>query len=542
MADLPSARQQAVRSKGQSNCAYHHGNKVIFECETCNELGCLQCLYTVHRNHVLGDLSIKIAAKKENIQQFIEHIEKKDLLEVRNELDWTDNELKNNSEHFANHIIHLTEQGNRMKEEIDAQIAKFTGLYKVLEEENALELKNFKEKLHKRLQSFEKHLQKCKEFLQTGGDVEIYDFDIPDALVYPFKPSLKSVRFTPNDHFYENLEKAFGTFEHVDLHERDAIPDIFSGSSWSTLSNDLATTRSIHSETNKHLHEKRSQPEPVSSKNRLLPKAKVITEGAVSSNFGNTICTDQDDRVWVTYSDMKGVILLHRNGLVYARVSSNLRIRDISVSPTTQTLWACSADNWSVMDCSLSKNPCFRFQFFTNDRPVCLCATHDNRILIGTNQKLTKFTLAGRKIISTKLSGTENFNGHNPVKISECRVSQNIAILDLSVSDENTPRRQVLVMNKNFEILFKYTDDMPILEPTYISYDSHGSLVIADRRFVHLVSDQGKHISVIHSDSTCISAMGLDQDNIVWIVTDLDKVKLLQYYRDSSYGKSCTIS
>ncbi|XP_021377600.1 uncharacterized protein LOC110465821 [Mizuhopecten yessoensis] len=542
MVDLSSAGQQAVRSKGQSICAYHHGNQVIFECETCNELGCLQCLHTVHRNHVLGDLSIKIAGKKEKIQQFIEHIEKKDLLEVRNELDWTDNELKNNSEHFANHIIHLTEQGNRMKEEIDAQIAKFTGLYKVLEEGNALELKNFKEKLHKRLQSFETHLQECKEFLQTGGDVEIYDFAIPNAFVCPFKPSLKQVRFTSNDHFYGNLEKAFGTFEHVDLHERDAIPDISPGSSGSTQSNDIATARSIRSETKKHLHEKLSQPEPVSSKDRLLPKAKVITEVAVKSNVGNTICTDRTDRVWTTFSDTKGVILLHRNGLVNTEVRSHRRIMDISVSPTTHTLWACSADDWSVMNCLLSKNQFFRFQFYTNDMPVCLCATNDSHILIGTNQRLTKYTLAGRKKISTKLSGTENFNGHNPVKISECRVSQNIAILDLSVSDENTPQRQVLVMNKNFEILFKYTGEMPILEPMDISYDSYGSLVIADRRFVHLVSDQGKHISVIHSDSTCIRAIGLDQDNIVWIVTDLNKVKLLQYYHDSSSSKSCTIS
>lgn len=548
--------QRPFRVKGQTTCMYHHGTALIMYCETCKDLGCLKCLNSVHRNHVLCDIESHIPGKKRRLQMYINDTEKKELTEIQQKLNFAEEKLEKNLGYYGDLITEVTQQGDKLKQEMDNLVATITSLYKALEVENAAELHQYSEELQKSLKGVTKHLEECKDHLQNRSNIEVFDYDIPCSTQFPVEPSMRSVKFTPNRYYYGLLEKALGTFESIHLQNQTE------SSSWEFMdwekSLSLGRPKSLSSppsypqipstsEQRNHSNTtrlSRSRDEPALLMTRCQPQAKTLAEFTAPFPVG-AICPDDSGKAWLCNLDGKVVTLLNRKGKVISWKQPILKIGAISISRKTGNIWTCSMDDCNIRE-YMSAIPALRFH--TPVKPLSLCVASDDNVLVGMDQKITKFTANGTVILSTRPADSgRRALVITPMKISECSVSQNVATMDLNLSKSAVGNSQsrVMVMDKNLQELFWFgesigEDPLALFDPKDVKFDNSGQLVIADSHFIHVVNGNGQYLRLIHTVAeACTRAIGLDTDNVLWLVSSVHTVQVLRYGKKRT---KCSIS
>lgn len=344
---------------------------------------------------------------------------------------------------------------------------------------------------------------------------------------------------------------------------------------------------------------------------KLLPKVKVLS-GFVPAcaNMIYGICPIGDGGAWISFYHSHMVTLVDSCGTIHQVVSHSTAITDISVAPRTQDiltsaqgqypwispqgqnlltlpevprpltpvdeqefwtapkknryswnvqntkheqhLWLCSSENlsvWECCTCTSSETPVLRFK--TELSPRSLCATMDGHIIVGMDQILTKFTKEGKPLFSTKdFQVGNNSLVYSPSKITECPVTQNIAVLDRNWSvEEQQYRSYILVMDLEFQEVFRYKGQGVApnhrqsfrrgqyrFDPVDIKYDSIGNLVIGDRQGrnlqLFLINGEGQLTNLLHTDTLPTQALGIERRNILWAAfSDYNKkhIKILQY-------------
>ncbi|XP_060073167.1 uncharacterized protein LOC132552978 [Ylistrum balloti] len=513
--------QTAFRPKGQSTCSDHKGRCLDLYCEKCDQLICLTCLSTTHRSHPVCELSEITPQKKQEITNFINKTEQNDLVQVREYITSADSLLKDNTSHFEKLSQQLKNQTDQLKHELDLFTAQTLSVYKQMEEDNTRMIQKYKQELEMYDIQLKQQLQECKVTLQHGSHLDIYDTEIHSSLHLPVKPVLGTVIFTPNTNPQHHLQQAVGMI-------------ITSGQ---TTDQD----RSVSVSHDQGQSSKQQQTEVKGKKavisKKLLSETKVVKEWESPCYIGS-ICPTTDGQVWT--SDYRDTLtLLNREGEV-VQVTHTAVINDISLSPTTHTLWVCDRQN-NIMELVSGR---LTNKFRTKERPQCICVTASNHIIVGMEKHICKFTTQGQMVLTTMTVGTGKPLVYTPCRMSECPVTHNVTVIDFSSKSEGGDgNRRVVVMDTDFQEVFVYRGDIPstykqtpqtgrvTFDPWDVVYDSVWNLIIGESYncSVLLLSGDGEFLRIIYTDREWTRAVGIDREDVLWVGFWGYNVKLLQY-------------
>ncbi|XP_021374833.1 uncharacterized protein LOC110464103 [Mizuhopecten yessoensis] len=361
--------------------------------------------------------------------------------------------------------------------------------------------------------------EECKAALQRGSHIQIYDtfceIHTPTHSL-PVKPVLGTANFTPNESPEDHLKEAMGKV-------------ITSGQGQTSTDHDRSvSTSDDQGQSSLHQQQSGAKVGNAVTTYKLLPRTKVVDQWESPCDIGS-ICPTTDGHEWT--NSTKTLTLLDRKGKVIQNVNHNDWINDISLSPTTHTLWACDSDN-NIMEMVSGRQT---HRFSTKEEPACICITASSHVIVGMPKHISKFTTDGKMVCDSKATGIVC----TPYRISECPVTHNVAVA--------VAKKHIVVMNNDFKKLFLYRGEITRLNqpithtrsrpfnPCGVVYDSVGNLIIGDYNNyrVLLVSGGGEFLRVIHTDTDYVWAVSIDREDVLWVVFGSalmgNTVKLLQY-------------
>ncbi|XP_021361187.1 uncharacterized protein LOC110455399 [Mizuhopecten yessoensis] len=520
--------QIPLRNKGQTTCIHHKGRKLEFYCEKCQEPVCPKCFSSIHKTHPVSDLSEITPQKALDIKNFIDRTEKNDLVQIGKYINSTDTLLKDNTSTFEKLSQKLKLQTDKLKQELDMLTEQTLSLYHKMEEDNTKLINKYKQDLEMYEKQLKQQVQECKAALQRGSHIQIYDtyceIQSPTHSL-PVKPVLGTANFTPNENPQDHLKKALGKVT-------------TSGQGQTLTDQDRSvSTSDDQGQPSTQQQQSGAKGKKAVTTYKLLPQTKVVEEWDPPFIIGS-ICPTTDGQVWTR--DWYTLTLLDRNGKEIQKVKHNVGISDISLSPTTHTLWLCDHKN-NIMELVSGR---LTHRFSTKEFPRCICITASNHVIVGMTKHISKFTTDGKMVCTTMAKGTGKPLVCTPNSITECPVTHNVAVTDFSSeSDGGDENIHVVVMDTDFKELFVYRGDIPStykptphtggkpFNPWDVVYDSVGNLIIGDciNHRVLLISGGGEFLRVIHTDTDCTVAVGIDREDVLWALFGYNKVKLLQY-------------
>ncbi|XP_021375181.1 uncharacterized protein LOC110464329 [Mizuhopecten yessoensis] len=370
--------QIPLRIKGQTTCINHKGRQLEFYCEKCQELVCPKCLSSIHKTHPVSELSEITPQKEPDIKNFIDRTEKNDLVQIGKYITTTDILLKDNTSTFEKLSQKLKMQTDKLKQELDMLTAQTLSLFHKMEEDNTKLIQKYKQDL----EMYEKHLkqqiQECKAALQRGSHLQIYDAYCEihsPTYSLPVEPVLGTANFTPNESPQDNLKKALGKV-------------ITSGQGQTLSDQDRSVSTSDDLEQPSTQQRSGAKVKKAVTTYKLLPQTKVMKRW--KSLFGiSSICPTTDGQVWTQYYNTLN--LLDSTGKVIQEVKHNVGINDISLSPTTHTLWVCDRDN-NITELVSGR---LLHRFSTMKDPWGICITASNHVIVGMTKHISKFTTDG---------------------------------------------------------------------------------------------------------------------------------------------------
>ncbi|XP_021375949.1 tripartite motif-containing protein 2-like [Mizuhopecten yessoensis] len=520
--------QIPLRIKGQTTCIHHRGRQLDLYCEKCQELVCLKCLSSTHKSHPVSELSEITPQKETDIKNFIDRTEKNDLVQIEKYIASTDTLLKDNTSTFEKLSQKLKMQTDQLKQQLDMLTEQTLSLYRKMEEDNTNLIKKYKQDLEMYEKQLKQQIQECKAALQRGSHLQIYDtyceIHSPTQSL-PVKPVLGTANFTPNENPQDHLKEAFGK--------------VITSGQGQILTDQDRSVKTSHDlgQTSSQQQQSGAKVKKAVKTYKLLPMTKVVEEWESPCGI-YSICSTTDGQVWTQYSDT--LTLLDRKGKVIQEVRHSAGVNDISLSLTTHTLWVCDKQN-NIMELVSGR---LTHRFRTKEFPKCICVTASNHVIVGMAKHISKFTTDGKMVCTTMAKGTGKPLVCSPHRISECPVTHTLAVVDFSSeSDGGDGNQHVVVMDTDFKELFVYRGDIPSTykptpqtesEPFYpwgVVYDSVGNLIIGDYNNyrVLLISGGGEFLRVIHTDTDCTWAVGVDREDVLWAVFGCINVKLLQY-------------
>ncbi|XP_060083071.1 uncharacterized protein LOC132562350 isoform X1 [Ylistrum balloti] len=517
--------QTAFRPKGQKTCFQHKEKPLELYCEKCDQLICLTCLSIIHKGHDVCELSLITPQKKQNIKSFIDKTEQNDLKQVREYISSVDTLLKNNTSNFEEFSLKLKSQTDKIKQDLDLLTAQTLSVYKQMEEDNARLILKYKKDLETYNKQLKQQLQECKVALQQGSHLEIYDTEceIHPSIHLPVNPVLGTASFTPNTTPQHHLQLALGTV---------------TTSGQTSADQDRSVVASGDQEQSSKQQQTGVKGKKAVISKTLLSETKVVKEWK-SPCIIMSICPTTDGQVW-TSNYSKTLTLLNREGKVVQKVKHTAFIRDISLSPTTHTLWVCDEDN-NIMELVSGR---LTNKFRTKETPQCICVTASNHIIVGMEKHICKFTTQGQMVLTTMAVGTGKPLVYSPRRVSECPVTHNVTVIDFNMErDGGDGNQRVVVMDTDFQEVFVYRGDIPstykqtpqtgrvTFNPCGVVYDSVGNLIIGDcdNCSVLLLSGGGEFLRIIYTDRVGTWAVGIDRDDVLWVRFGGNNVKLLQY-------------
>ncbi|XP_033748919.1 uncharacterized protein LOC117333630 [Pecten maximus] len=276
-------------------------------------------------------------------------------------------------------------------------------------------------------------------------------------------------------------------------------------------------------------------------KQNIVSETKLLSEWRSPCDI-TCVCPTTDGQVWTGCYYTYTLTLLDMAGKEMQKVNHNTEIMDISISPLTNTLWACDLEN-NIKELVSGR---LEHRFSTKEEPLCICIPASDHVIVGMARQLTKFTVKGQVVLTTSATRTGKASVGSPHKISECPVTHNIAVVDLyHMHGGGKGKACVFVMNTDFKKLFMFDGDISEIYqhtspsrgrqfyPRSVAYDSVGNLVIGDRNnsSVLLVSGRGEFLRILHIDNGYMHAVGIDRCDVLRVVSDWTHVKILQYVK-----------
>ncbi|XP_033730053.1 E3 ubiquitin-protein ligase TRIM33-like [Pecten maximus] len=369
-----------IRTKGQTTCVHHKGKQLELYCEKCQELTCLKCLSSVHKGHLVCELSEITPQKKQDIKNFIDRTEQNDQVQIGKYITSTDTLLRDNDSTFEKLSHQLRMQTDKLKQDLDMLTAETLSLYQKMKEDNSKLIQKYKQDLEMYDKQLKQQIQECKTALQQGSDLNIYDTrcEIDSQIHFPVKPVLGNVSFTPNKNPQGHLKLALGKV-------------IISGQGQTSTDQYRSVSTSDGQGQSSTQQQSGDKGKKAVTRYKLLSETKVVEEWK-SPCYISSICPTTDDQAWTSYYIYsKTLTLLDRKGTVIQEVTHKAEIKDISLSPTTHRLWVCDREN-NILELVSGQ---LTHRFRTKEEPRCLCVTASNHVIVGMPKHISKFTTQG---------------------------------------------------------------------------------------------------------------------------------------------------
>lgn len=112
---------------------------------------------------------------KQYIINFIQEAERKEIMNIKQDITATGKQLEENASHFNKLIQQLKAQSNQLLEKIKLQSAKMLSRYKQQEKENSKRLQTYKKDLETYKTQLNEKVKKCKTVLERGSEKVIHD-------------------------------------------------------------------------------------------------------------------------------------------------------------------------------------------------------------------------------------------------------------------------------------------------------------------------------------------------------------------------------
>ncbi|XP_069102176.1 E3 ubiquitin-protein ligase TRIM71-like [Argopecten irradians] len=519
------------RRKGQKTCRHHKGRQLVLFCEQCQELACLRCLSSTHRSHTMCELCEITPQKKQDITNFVGKTEKNELVQLQTYIASTDTLLQENDSVFEKLSHDLKTQTEKLKQELDTLTAETLSLYQKMKDDNTKLIQKYKQDLETFYRHLRLQLYDCKEILQQGTPIEIYDTECEINSYLPVQPSLGAISFTPNTNPRHYLELALGKLilpghgQHMGQHMSEE-----DGSASSSSDQKQSRTQIQKGEAEDTMKEAEVNLQSLDTK---------MLASWDSPWFITNLCPISGGLAWTKFNT--SLILFGKKCKVSEEIEHKVYIRYISFSPATQRLWVCDNSN-NILEL-VSGSLVHRFGTRTSIQ--CICASLNNHIIVGMSKSISKYTTGGKMALTTMAATTEKPLVCSPYRIAECPLTNNVAVIDCNYKKEGGDGNQhVVVMDTNFRQLFVFKGDIRTthkqgkekenraFEPTCVVYDSKGNIIIGDASShkILLLNGRGNVIRTIHTgkDRAC-QAVGIGSDSILWTVFGGYNVQLLQY-------------
>ncbi|XP_021379542.1 uncharacterized protein LOC110467009 [Mizuhopecten yessoensis] len=541
--------QIPVRIKGHTKCPYHKDNEVVLLCQDCGILICTTCSITTHKIHIDSFCEIsKITNEQKNtLLDFMNETENIEIPKLKNEIQSARNEISTSESNYKKLSVNIKKQRDQCKLDLDKITEDYLAICNKMEKGTTDLLQIHITNLEDRLDTLVKLSSECKQTLQTGTAVLVYDSvsEIKDMdLDIRQTPIIDMTELTPDNDRQSHLEQAMGKM-------KTPTDNLQAGSAPSGHSKQGPVGRPKQSKSTET-----GQASTGAVLYKLCDSPTVISQFLYPDPI-TSICPTSDGRAWLCNYKTNTVKLINNKGNFFSnkpkviqKIQHNSNIRHISLDPTTGRLWFCCLDERTIYEVSTSSTPVTRFT--TEGYPVSLCVTREGRVLVGTwgrqGYKGVMYTADGNVLHTSTLEGS----GEGAVQsITQCGVTGNIAIVSSKLisgdySDHNNYRHHIIVYNGTLQSLVHYrgegiqareaiTPDM--LDPVTVVYDSKGNIVIADyrRNTIELISGAGKYIKTLHTNKGQ-GQVGIQKDDVLWSRLKLDTgekgLKLLKYYSD----------
>ncbi|XP_033754695.1 uncharacterized protein DDB_G0279899-like [Pecten maximus] len=206
--------QIPVRVKGNSQCSFHKNKEVILHCLDCDILICLSCSISIHNGHKLAEIENIIPLKRDVLMDFVNDTENNKLVQIRDEIKLIDDKIAENDTRFVELGQLMMQQAESCKSKLDVLTGEFVSLCDKMEMENRKLLLTFKRELKQRYKLLVKQVKECKEVLQSGTAVDLFDATTglsSAGLPLPVEPELSGLEFRPCASPTKQLRKALGS-------------------------------------------------------------------------------------------------------------------------------------------------------------------------------------------------------------------------------------------------------------------------------------------------------------------------------------------
>ncbi|XP_069140368.1 uncharacterized protein [Argopecten irradians] len=491
------------RPKGDPKCSVHRTKEVVLHCSDCNELICITCSISTHNGHRQVELTDITSREKSVLQDYINTTEKTTLLHIQQEIVSVESKITENDTDFEELEQKVKDHGEACKKQIDTLTEEFVSKSVKFREENRDLLIKYKKELEERQTFLLEHMKECKQVLQQGTSIQVYDttVNIPDNVSeFPAEPTLCTVDFRPCQSMTEQMRTVWG------------ILDI------STL---LASGVKLCEKT---------LDQPV-----VRPKFQRPME-CTSISPGSS-------GVWLSDCESKEMLLVDVEGRIKQKTKHNGDIHSITLSPNSGNIWFCCVDDLSIYEV-LSNGKELVKRITTNSLPERICISKEENVIVGSGINITIYTTNGKVTATSSVSKELQKKGTvTPGSVSQCPVTSHIAVTYMYQSKEDTSCGVLHVLNKDLILQFVYEGTECDL-PRNTVYDSRGNLVVATfNKKVQLVSGTGHYIRTLHVENiNGIGCIGIGMGDVLWISvlsetkklfarTTKSDIKTIKYYK-----------
>ncbi|XP_060069428.1 tripartite motif-containing protein 2-like [Ylistrum balloti] len=542
-ADLSNLKGQLhVRAKGHDKCPSHKKNQVVFLCQDCDLLICTTCSIKTHKTHnnSFVEISETTQQNKNKVRDFVCENENKRIPKLHVEKKSAEERLSTLKSKYKNIRDQMKLERDQCKDLLDRITEDYLTSCDKMEDAETELLTSHITDLDERIDTLVKLSSECKQTLQTGTDVLVYDSatEVRDMDInIPRIPDTGMIEFTPSKDKLSHLKQAMGVIE--------------------TSTDHLRAVSATGGHYNRGPVVKQNQSTELGqTSTKAVQHFKLCNSPTIISKFSyrdkiSSVCPITEGRAWLCNIKTSTLNLINNKGEVLQQIQHNSNIRDISLDPITGCLWFCCFEERTIYEVSTSSTPVRRFT--TEYYPHKLSVTREGRVVVGTGgrqgYKVVIYTTGGQ-VLHTVIVERSGSGGVR--SITQCPVTGNIAVMSCKLisedgSDPDNYTCHIIVYNPTLQPLVHYrgegiqtqeTVTPDKFHPITVVYDSKGNIVIPDwnRKTIELITGDGKYIKTLHTNKGQQGVVGIQSDDVLWsrVVLDTGETgfKLLKYYSD----------
>ncbi|XP_069106193.1 uncharacterized protein [Argopecten irradians] len=471
----------------------------------------MDCVLDRHNKHELGSLTEYVSKQTLLIQQYEEKLTKTDIPKLERDIKENEKKFKENSKEIGETIHHIKRQGEQMKNDIDKFTDRLVRLCTDLEKLNSDIKEKNKTVLTKYLrEKIRPQLDRCQGARTSGttDDVIAVAEEIrsrgPDTP--PTIAAFKSAVFKPGIISNAVLDRMLGTVL-VDGENQSFRP---------------------------------------------VPPCKIISSFRTSFPYSHVRTCRTGDEAWLSYWDDEQIYRVDQQGNIKKKIECKVKVRSITVSPTTGRVWFCVEEDKSIREITSDGGIVIRFN--VESVPVSLCITQEDMVVVGLLRNgIVLYTSDGRKVVDEEGRICRQ-EAVDPYYMAYCTTTGDVAASDgddVSPDDYmagKVPGKQprLIVMDKHLKLKFqcRYIDGIGSQTggsqqskffPVDVCFDRDCDVLVADvvtRSVLLIDGNTGHYLRTVYiSDGESLLSISLQCDDMLWIKHSDREMKVVKYLK-----------